>query len=94
MALSLSVFISLNVADKYLIPKLGVNSLAADISMFAYLLIWVVLFLATFWFIPEQVFGGYADKKQKKVTYSYLEEFGQPEWLNEYEIDWDKGCVF
>ena len=90
---STAAFISLNLIDKFILPDLPVGSLLAKMSMPIYLIGLVTQFVLSFWFIPDVLFGSYAQRKQKETTKRYLNKFGLADQLELYEIDWVYGKV-
>lgn len=86
-------FVGLNLIDKYVLPELDVHGMAARLSLPVYLLVVLLQFVLTLWFIPDKIFGNFAARKQMDATNEFLTRAGMEGSLDRYEVDWDQGVV-
>ncbi len=94
IAISVTLFILLNLTDKYILPSLEVGSLLGKLTQPIYWFFVLIQFVLSFWFIPDILFGRYAQRRQKEITENYLGKFNLTlSHLEKYDIDWNKGVV-
>lgn len=94
IVISVFLFILLNITDKYILPSLAVGSLLSKLTQPVYWFLVLIQFVLSFWFIPDILFGRYAQKKQKEITEHHLRKFNLTiSHLEKYDIDWAKGVV-
>jgi hypothetical protein len=87
------VFIALNLADKYILPKLDLNSISEKIGVPLYIAAQTLLFFLSLRFIPEYLFGEAAERKQEATFSKELDEHAIKEWQSRYEVEWKTGDV-
>lgn len=87
------VFVALNLADKYGLPKLELNSISETLGVPLYIAAQALLFFLSLRFIPEKLFGEAAQRKQEATFRRELEEHAITDWQLRYEIEWKTGDV-
>lgn len=89
----LTVFIGLNLVDKFVLSSLPSGSLAEAMGLPIYIGGQAVLFLVSLWFVPDTLFGRKAKNRQVQIFENELSLHRISNWNSRYTIDWKSGSV-